>query len=156
MAVALLRRRIPGTTLDIYGKYDPGCRRHLEDLIREHALQDCVRLGGWLGVDAIPDVIRGADIGIVPYRRDEFMSLALSTKTFEYAATGLPVAASRLDSIAAHFDDQCVEFFEPGSAADMAEKIAVLAGDPRGGWSMPSPPWPRSKKYRARSWNSVT
>ena len=95
-AVALLRPAIPGTTLRIHGKYDPAYRARLEALIEARRLRDAVTLGGWLGVAEIAPAIREADIGIVPYLRDEFMSLALSTKTFEYAAMGLPVAASRL------------------------------------------------------------
>lgn len=128
-ALALLRRRLPGSTLRINGKYDPSYRQALEALIERLGLREAVTLGGWLSVDQIAAAIREADIGIVPYLRDEFMSLALSTKTFEYAATGLPVAASRLDSIATHFDDSCVAFFEPGDAADMAERIGELALD---------------------------
>lgn len=129
-AVALLRPAIPGTTLTIHGKFDPAYRARLEALIESRGLRGAVTLGGWLGVNEIAPAIREADIGIVPYLRDEFMSLALSTKTFEYAATGLPVAASRLDSIEAHFDDESVEFFEPGSPREMAERIASLARDP--------------------------
>lgn len=129
-ALGLLRQRIPESRLDIYGKYDPACRRQLEEKIGRLHLEDAVRLGGWLGVAEIPRIIREADVGLVPYLNDEFMSLALSTKTFEYAATGLPVAASCLDSITTHFDGQCVEYFEPGNAWDMAERLAALALDP--------------------------
>jgi glycosyltransferase involved in cell wall biosynthesis len=129
-AVALLKDRIPRTTLNIFGKYDPSYRERLEREIKELGLTGQVSLGGWCNPRQIGEIIRGADIGLVPYLKDEFMNLALSTKTFEYATTGLPVVASRLSSIASHFDDQSIQFFEPGNAADMADKIHELSVSP--------------------------
>jgi glycosyltransferase involved in cell wall biosynthesis len=129
-AVALLRERFPGVHLAIHGKYDPSYRQELERKIEALHLGGHVTLGGWLTVDRIAPTIRQAEIGLVPYLKDEFMSLALSTKTFEYATTGLPVVASRLDSITTYFDERAVEFFEPGDAADLAARVAALAADP--------------------------
>lgn len=129
-AVALLQERIPGTTLHIFGKYDPTYRERLERRIRVLGLEERVTLGGWLQARQINELIRTADLGVVPYLKDEFMSLALSTKTFEYATTGLPIVASRLPSIASVFDDRALQYYEPGSPADMAEKIVELCEDP--------------------------
>ena len=129
-AVALLKSRIPRTTLSIFGKYDPSYRERLEREIKELGLDGQVSLGGWCNPRQISEIIRGADIGLVPYLKDEFMNLALSTKTFEYATTGLPVVASRLNSISSHFDGQSIQFFEPGNAADMADKIHELSLSP--------------------------
>ena len=58
------------------------------------------------------------------------MSLALSTKTFEYAATGLPTVASRVDSIAAIFDDKSILYADPSDCRALAGKIAELCLDP--------------------------
>ena len=50
------------------------------------------------------------------------MNIALSTKMFEYIASGLPVVASRLKSGEELFNDSCVHYFEPGSVQNLAEE----------------------------------
>ena len=129
-AMGHLRERIPGSTLNIYGSYDPDYRQRLADKIAELSLQDGVFLNGFVSLDEISSILRNSDIGLVPYESDDFMNLALSTKTFEYATTGLPVVASRLDSITSIFDDDAVRFADPAGAEDFAAKIAELCLDP--------------------------
>jgi glycosyltransferase involved in cell wall biosynthesis len=131
-AVHLLQDRIPGTELHIYGKCDPSHRAELEKKIGALNLKDRVFLYEPRILEEIYEIIKSADIGVVPYRSDDCMNLALSTKMFEYTAAGLPVAASRLRSAEAIFDDESIRYAEPGSPADLAEKIAELCLDPKG------------------------
>jgi glycosyltransferase involved in cell wall biosynthesis len=81
-------------------------------------------------LEEIYEIIQSSDIGVVPYKSDDFMNLALSTKLFEYAASGLPVVASRLRSIEAFFDEDSVRYAEPESPEDLAAKIAQLCAKP--------------------------
>ena len=129
-AVALLQAKIPDSTLNIYGQYYPSYKEELEDQIKQLNLQDKVFLHGWKTHEEVCEIIRNSDIGLVPYMNDDFMRLAHSTKTFEYAATGLPVVASGLESIRSVLTDECVRFVDPDSAQDMADKIAELCLDP--------------------------
>lgn len=130
-AVSLLQERLPETTLRIHGKYDPSYRQRLERMIGQLKLEGKVQLHGWCHSHQLAEIIRGADIGLAPYLEDEFMSLALSTKTFEYAATGLPIVATRLDSTAAIFSEDAIQFCAPNSAEDLADKIYTLSLDPQ-------------------------
>jgi len=130
-AAAILRKTMPGTKLNIYGHYDPSYRMFLEQKVREERLEKNVQLHGWKSLEEIYQIIRNSDIGVVPYLKDDFMDLALSTKTFEYAASGLPVAASRLKSLHSLFSEDCVSFADPSSAEDLAAKIARLCADPQ-------------------------
>jgi glycosyltransferase involved in cell wall biosynthesis len=75
-------------------------------------------------------MIRSSDIGIVPYQSDDFMNIALSTKMFEYAASGIPIVASRLRSAESVFNDECVSFAKPADPHDLADKIVELCQDP--------------------------
>lgn len=130
-AMTRLRAKIPGSTFNIYGRYDDGCRRQLESAIQEEGLEGAVFLNGWRSHEEIRTIIEQSDIGLVPYNSNEFMNLALSTKTFEYAMVGLPMVASRLPSICSIFDDRSLFFANPGDPEDLADKIAQLCLDPR-------------------------
>lgn len=130
-AVARLQKIIPDSTLHIFGKYDTAYRHVLEEQIDELGLAARVVLGKYLSLEEIREIICQSDIGIVPYNDDAFMKLALSTKAFEYVVMGLPVVASRLASLQAIFDENCIKYFAPGRADDLAVKIAEFCLDPQ-------------------------
>lgn len=129
-AISRIQDRIPGTTLQVYGRHYSEYRAKLEKLIVELNLQGKVTLGGLQSHETICELIRSSDIGIVPYQSDDFMNIALSTKMFEYAASGIPVVASRLRSAESVFDDDCVSFVKPADPDDLAEKITSLCLNP--------------------------
>ncbi|MBN1129345.1 MAG: glycosyltransferase [Chitinispirillaceae bacterium] len=122
-AMAQVVQKIPGSTLQVHGFYDPSYRVLLEERIQALGLQDAINLGGVLSLDEIARIIRRTDLGIVPYLSDSFMNLALSTKTFEYVASGLPVVASRLASTEELFDEGCLFYTQPGDAEKLALTI---------------------------------
>lgn len=131
-AVGHLQKRVPLSSLKIFGAYDASYKESLERLIRDLGLEDRVTLGGYLPLEEIYEIIRRSDFGLVPYLSTDFMNLAFSTKTFEYTATGIPVVASRLRPVQSIFDESCVQFAEPGNAEDMADRIAEACADPEG------------------------
>ena len=109
-AVSIIRERFPGARLTIYGKYDPTYFEMLKQAIERLNLADCVFLEGWRSLEEIYTIILQSDIALVPYLCDDFMNLALSTKTFEYVAAGVPVVASRLQSIEAIFHEEDIHY----------------------------------------------
>ena len=129
-AVSIIRERFPGARLTIYGKYDPTYFEMLKQAIERLNLADCVFLEGWRSLEEIYTIILQSDIALVPYLCDDFMNLALSTKTFEYVAAGVPVVASRLQSIEAIFHEEDIHYCIPGDESDMAHKIEDLCMDP--------------------------
>jgi glycosyltransferase involved in cell wall biosynthesis len=76
--------------------------------------------------EELPGIICSCDLGVVPYRNDEFTDGLLPTKLMEYAALGVPAISSRTTAIEAYFSDTMVEFFEPGNVADLARCIRKL------------------------------
>ena len=130
-AVGHLQHLVPGSILNVYGQYSPEYRFTLQKRIRDLGLTDKVFLNGFKPLEEVHKIICDSDIGVVPYLSDPFMNLALSTKTFEYTATGLPVVASRLRSLTSIFDDHCITFADPASSEDLAQKIAGLCLNPR-------------------------
>jgi glycosyltransferase involved in cell wall biosynthesis len=47
----------------------------------------------------LPKVLRGADVGIIPYRRSALTESIFPMKVYEYLAAGLPVVATALPSL---------------------------------------------------------
>lgn len=129
-AVANLRAQGREPSLRIHGKYDADYRRDLERLVADHGLDGAVTLGGYLTHEEIRELLYDMDVGVVPYLSDLFMELALSTKSFEYVAMGLPVVASRVAAMTSLFSDEAVRFFTPGDAGDLAAQIAYFCDDP--------------------------
>lgn len=124
-AMPNILKKVPGSTLNIYGKYDASYKEHLENLIKTHSLQDNVFLNGRVSFEEVYQIIKQSDFGIVPYLNNEYMNLALSTKTFEYAASGLPVVATKLESLSLTFPDETIKYCSD-EAEDIAEKVVEL------------------------------
>jgi len=129
-ALGLLQKKVPGSTLTIYGSFQKQFLTYLKKLIADTGLGDHVFLYNSIPLEAVYEKILDADIGIVPYRSDNFMNLAMSTKTFEYAASGLPVVSSRLKPSSYVFDDSCIMYAEPGNPQDFAAKLEQLCLNP--------------------------
>ncbi len=129
-AVGLIRRVFPNVKFFIYGSYDPGYLKSIKQRIEALNIHDNITMGGFLDLGEIYEIIKSVHIGVVAYLSDPFMNQALSTKTFEYIAAGLPVVASRLKSCEELFDDSCIQYAIPGDANDLAEKIIEFAHNP--------------------------
>jgi glycosyltransferase involved in cell wall biosynthesis len=84
-----------------------------------------------LSCDEARAYMRKAAVGVIP-RQDELPNRIVTTlKIYEYWAGEMAVVSSRLEGIAEIAEDgRDILFFRAGSAADMAEKILRLLGDP--------------------------
>jgi glycosyltransferase involved in cell wall biosynthesis len=49
--------------------------------------------------DALPSVLRGADVGIIPYALNQLTASIFPMKVYEYLAAGLPVVATALPAL---------------------------------------------------------
>lgn len=128
-AFARVRDRLPESRFDIYGTGDDDGR--IRALIDSLGLQDQVAFAGrQFQVDAIPRLLAGATLGVVSNRDDPATRYMLPVKLLEYAHLGIPIVAPRLPTIAHHFDEASVTYFEPGNVASLAEAIVGLLGDP--------------------------
>jgi glycosyltransferase involved in cell wall biosynthesis len=123
-AVERVRHQIPGIHLTIVGKGE--YRQVLMQLAEDLKLQDHVQFVDTTPIAALPQLIRQADIGITPYRRDIFTDGCLPTKLMEYMALGMTAIAARTPVITDYFDDTLVEFFTPEDVDDLVEHIEAL------------------------------
>lgn len=94
--------------------------------------------------DELPDVLRGADAGLIPYARNELTDGIFPMKVYEYLAAGLPVAATQLPSIA--------NVAEVATAPDAAGLAALL--DDALAHDGPDRRAARSRAAEAHSWDA--
>jgi glycosyltransferase involved in cell wall biosynthesis len=128
-AIAEVRKDIPNVHLTILGLgHDASA---LIEMAEELDLSKHVTIHKELRpAEELPDIIRAADVGVVPYRNDIFTDGLLPTKLMEYAALGLPAIAARTTAIETYFRNTMVEFFEPNNADDLARCIRFLYHNP--------------------------
>jgi glycosyltransferase involved in cell wall biosynthesis len=128
-AVAKLRSRVPSVKLLLLG--DGDYRMQLESSVACLGLTDVVEFSDeMLEVSDLLPYLQQAAVGVVPNRSSVFTDDLLPTKLLEYVAMGIPVVAARTPMIRSYFDDDMVEFFTPGDADDLADRLAALAGSP--------------------------
>ena len=130
-ALSLVNEKIPNCEMMIYGFYDEEYKVELLKLIDKLNLTNFIHLNGRESLPNLYKHILNADFGIVPYRSDIFMELALSTKMFEYVASGIPVVASRLRPAELVFDNNCVIYAKPSKPEEFAAGIIKLCLDPQ-------------------------
>ncbi|MHB8742778.1 MAG: glycosyltransferase family 4 protein [Sulfuricaulis sp.] len=102
-------------------------RRSLEDFCRTGGFSDRVMFLGRKPHTEIPALIAGMDIAILLNSN----SYGSPMKIFEYLAMKKAVIAPRVGPVEEIITDAVTGLLiEPGNAAQMAEKIIILAGDP--------------------------
>lgn len=118
--------KIPGTVFHIYGDGDENYKNYLFDLAKKVGVEDNFYIYNSLLHEEIINIVQDYDLGVVPYLNEEFMQLALSTKSFEYAKLLIPMVASDLKPVRHYFDNESAIFFNPNNVNDLADKILYL------------------------------
>lgn len=127
-AVGTARHEIPDIHLTIHGRGE--FYPELVELVDELHLEEQIRFSTKLiPIEELPDLIRQADLGVVPYRGDIFTDGILPTKLMEYSALNVPVIASRTGAISEYFDETMVKFVNPGDLSSLVEGIMDLFRD---------------------------
>jgi len=86
-------------TLILVGKMQRrGLREEIIKFIKNHKLQDKIKLIGQIPFTKVPEYLRKADIGLVALQDVIKFRKNICTKIFEYMASGLPIVASNVAS----------------------------------------------------------
>ena len=123
-AMALLREKESKLKFLIIG--DGPDREKLKNMVKQEHLEDRVSIQGFVPMETVADTISIVDLGVVPKLKDSFGNEAFSTKIMEFMAMGVPVVVSNTRIDQYYFNDELVQFFESGSAEDLAAKILDL------------------------------
>jgi len=138
LLVELARLR-PQYTIALVGPVGPG--DPLTD-VSALAAEPNIELLGARSYAQLPQVLRAADAGLIPYARNELTASIFPMKVYEYLAAGLPVIATQLPALADVEAVQCA-----ADAPGMAELLdRALAED------TPARRSERSRAAAAHSW----
>jgi glycosyltransferase involved in cell wall biosynthesis len=96
LLVELARLR-PAWSFALVGPVGPGDPRTDVSAL---AAEPNIHLLGRRAYDELPDVLRAADAGLIPYSRNELTESIFPMKVYEYLAAGLPVIATPLPALA--------------------------------------------------------
>ncbi len=73
----------------------------------------------------VPRLLGEADVGVIPYKINEFTKGVFPTKTFEYLAAGLPVVSTSLPELI-QYKDKIQLADTPHEFAKMVKRVSVL------------------------------
>jgi glycosyltransferase involved in cell wall biosynthesis len=117
----------PDLCFDIYGSGDFAAR--VVQLIDSLDLAAHVNFTGEVfRVDSIPELVRGATVGMVPNRDDAATRYMLPVKLLEYVYLGVPAVVSRLPTIEHYFADDALAYFTPGDVVGLASAVKQVLG----------------------------
>lgn len=110
-------------TLDICGTGEA-----LEALKAQNGSNSAVRFHGWVGADALAEIMAQSDMGILPYTRSDFHK-SIPNKCVEYLASGLPVLSCTEGEVQRLLQDtQAGVWFRP-SVDDLCAVLRQLTVD---------------------------
>lgn len=127
-AFGLLRDRIPGVRLEIYGE-GPDLPK-LKSMAKEAGLEDTVYFHAPVPLSEIALIMANSDLGVIPKLAEGFGDEAFSTKSMEFMACGVPVVMSRTKVDSYYFTDEQVRFFDSGDPQALAEAIWEVYSKP--------------------------
>lgn len=106
------------------------------------AAEPNVHLLGPRPYEALPEVLRGADAGLIPYALNQLTASIFPMKVYEYLAAGLPVVATPLPALAG-LEEVATAADAPGIVALLEQAMADDSSERRVA---------RSREARAHSW----
>lgn len=128
IAINLLRDKIPGLELRVYGTG--------EDLplflamVKKLNLDDIIKYFEQVPIEKIVEIIPRCNVGIIPNRLSPFTQINFPTRIFEYLHMKKPVVVPRTQGIKDYFDEDSIFFFDSGNAESLADVVLNIYLNP--------------------------
>jgi len=128
---SIASKQVPSLEMDIYGDGEKQYLEEIKDWVSSRGWSDRIRFHDRVPVEQIPDLIRQADLGLVPCKKDVFVDkVMLPVRLLEYVAMGLPSICSRVGTVESYFDDSEVAYYKNNDPAELASQIVGLYKNP--------------------------
>lgn len=127
-AFGKISNQVPHVDFHIYG--EGPLKQDLVSLVQRLNLEGRVFFHKPIALREMAKVIRTADLGVIPKRKDNFGNEAFSTKILEFMAVGVPVIVSDTMVDKYYFDNSIVRFFQAGDEEDLARCLLDLIRNP--------------------------
>jgi glycosyltransferase involved in cell wall biosynthesis len=126
-----LRRASQGVHFFIVG--DGAGMAALKRFVTDNSLEDFITFTGRVPYDEMPEYCGAMDVCVIPHAT----WYGAPTKLFEYAASGRPIVAARVEPIQELIrDGENGLLFKVGDVEGLAKKILLMAGTPNNGESL--------------------
>jgi glycosyltransferase involved in cell wall biosynthesis len=126
-----LRRASQGVHFFIVG--DGASMAALKRFVTDNSLEDFITFTGRVPYDEMPEYCGAMDVCVIPHAT----WYGAPTKLFEYAASGRPIVAARVEPIQELIrDGENGLLFKVGDVEGLAKKILLMAGTPNNGESL--------------------
>ncbi len=129
-ALAIARETAPDLRLDIQGQGRGDYLPYLKRLAAELGVDDIVVFTDWGPFEHVVDFVAHGDVGLIPYRHDEFMELILPTKAYELAWMHRPMIASSTPAIRSMFRPESLILCDGSKPEEFAAGIVDLYQHP--------------------------
>jgi len=119
---------VPEARFELYGTGDFAAE--LTNLIKSLGLEKSVYFPNqnFRGED-IPQLLRGAMIGVISNRLDPATQYMLPVKLLEYVYLGIPAVVPKLSTIQYYFEEDAVAYYVPENVSSLQNAICGLLGD---------------------------
>jgi glycosyltransferase involved in cell wall biosynthesis len=123
-SMPIVKEHIPNVKLHLYG--EGRLYQSMIKLSKELNLEGFVFFNGSVPFYKLPQILKKADIGVVPTKGSVFSDEAVSMKSLEYLTLGIPIVISGTRAHRYYYKEDMVVFFTPGDEKDLARAIILL------------------------------
>lgn len=127
-SIPLILPHVPNLKLYVYGA--GRLANHFRQAAKDLKIEKVVTFENRVPFYQVAQILRNAHLGIVPTKSSVFSEEALSMKSMDYIALGIPIVISRTRAHNWYFDDSMVAFFEPEDPVDLARAVVSLHQSP--------------------------
>lgn len=123
-----VRKKTPNLLFKVYGEGD--FVEKFINQVKEFNLSDIVEYNGWVPNEKIGEAILEIDVGLISNDLNPFTEINFPTRIFEYLSLDKPVIVPRTQGILDYFDDDSINFFNPGDVDSLVNVILRLYHKP--------------------------
>jgi glycosyltransferase involved in cell wall biosynthesis len=102
---------------------------HLREVVAETGLEDRVEFVGQVPREAVPDIVRSADVGLAPLVKDEGLAYAMPTKVYEYLGCARPAVVTGCGELERFVEASGGGLLAENTPEDIARAVDELLGD---------------------------